>query len=168
MSTPLALGSGINHVKRKGKMKCTECGLALKREGIKGEKRKGKSRGSLSFLSLSNLLFFPSLPSTLDACPRRLVSQGYKRSNTWQEREPSMESPHVNDLRWCVAKIQAVSKQILSHMHSLLKPSRDGEQKHTRCTDNSVVRVQQQNTFLLWETEPRGWRRQRWCMVCKI
>ena len=67
-STPLALGSGINHVKRKGKMKCTECGLALKREGIKGEKRKGKSRGSLSFPSLSNLLFFPSLSYTLDAC----------------------------------------------------------------------------------------------------
>jgi len=49
-------------------MKCTECGLAQKREGIKGEKRKGTSRGSLSFLSLSNLLFFPSLPSPLDAC----------------------------------------------------------------------------------------------------
>ena len=39
-----------------------------KREGIKGEKQMGKSRGSLSFLSLSNLLFFPSLPSPLDTC----------------------------------------------------------------------------------------------------
>ena len=78
----LVLGSGINHVKRKGKMKCTECGLAQKREGIRGEKRKGKSRGSLSFLSLPNLLFFslPSLP--FGHLPRRPVSQGYKRSKT--------------------------------------------------------------------------------------
>ena len=43
-------------------MKCTACGLAQKREGIRGEKRKGKVEGAFPFFLSQISSSFPLFP----------------------------------------------------------------------------------------------------------
>ena len=80
-------------------MKCTACGLAQKREGIRGEKRKGKVEGAFPFFLSQISSSFPLFPPLWTPATQANFAGLQKVKYMTREREPSMQSLHVNDLR---------------------------------------------------------------------